>query len=51
MAEKFRKEKLSRKSLDDLAKRNIDTTAKRFYTYTTVSGEKLQVSTAKILSR
>ena len=49
MAEKFRKEKLSRKSLDDLAKRNIDTTAKRFYTYTTVSGEKLQVDRKSVV--
>ena len=51
MAERFKKEKLSRKALDELAKRNIDSTSARTYTYTTASGEKLPVSTVKILSR
>lgn len=51
MSKKFRKEKLSRKALDELAKRNSDPTSKKPFPYTTASGEKIQVSPSKILLR
>ena len=51
MVTKFRKEKLARKAIDELAKRNTDSSAKNAFPYTTATGERVIVSPAKVLLR
>ena len=50
MAREFRKEKISRKALDDLARRYSDPSASTAFPYTLESGERIQVCGLKLLS-
>lgn len=50
MATKFKKEKLSRTALDELAKRNA-VSDKSSFPYTLATGNRIAVSTYKILTR
>lgn len=51
MVTKFRKEKLSRKALDELAKRNVDNTSPKTFQYTLANGQRISVSAYNIVSR
>ncbi len=51
MEKKIKKEKLSRRVIDDLAKRNVDPSEPKPFPYTTADGKRILVSAYKILTR
>lgn len=48
---KFRREKLSRKAIDDLARRNMDASASNAFPFTTATGERILVCPSTIILR
>lgn len=51
MSTTFIKEKLSRAAIDKLAKRCVDSNAKKPFPYTTATGERILVSPSKLILR